>query len=79
MGCDNDLCCVWKQMRVEGHIPNMHEKSVKMLSSDAHIQRGHKKCEGPKKYIHNVSPPISLTVLPFDKVTVAFIWEHAVA
>jgi hypothetical protein len=30
--------------------------------------------EGPKKYIHTVPPPFSLTVLPFDKVAVAFMW-----
>jgi hypothetical protein len=71
MGCDNDLCCVWKQMRVEGHIPNIHENSVKILSSDAHIQRGHKKCEGPKISIHKVSPPFFL----LSCLSVRWLWH----
>jgi hypothetical protein len=30
--------------------------------------------EGPKKYMQTVHPPFSFTVLPYDKVVLAFMW-----
>jgi hypothetical protein len=44
------------------------------MSFSQYIQRGPKKCQGQKKFIHSVPLPFSFTVLPFDKVALAFMW-----